>query len=880
MTTPFRLKLLSASVGAAIVQLAAAPAQADSAVGVDTMLGNALNPTTINQLRKRDPEGLDAQIYRRTPTGQLYDWPLVPPNTRESSSGWIYSGSIEVGGTGVFGTEDSAWFEKYKDLDDGLYLNNFEFEAYQPDSALYVEGLGGALGYDDQFFGFKFGRYNDWRGKLFYQETPHTFTTKYRSLWTTTEDDYLPLRSLTPGGTVNNTTTIANVEEAIEATDFSTLGIVRRKGGLTVEKYLTDTWTLLGSYSLENREGSRPFGAVFGGGGGGGNVEIPEPIDYDTHDIWAALRYDDGVNNVNLGVTASLFRNNHDTLTFENPLYINAQNGFNPTTFKTGTYDLYPDNDYWNVKGEYARSMPDFYNGRLTALASFSWMTQDDDLIPWTMYDLAGGRIDGIPTGNQWNTLDALTRDSADAEINTMLFDVGMSLRPTDKLGLQGKIRYYEMDNETEFFACNPLTGQWGRLINDGSGDNLESAYTAAGCDLAAAQAYGMANGIVAGSGRTVLRNVPFDYGQWNFVLGGDYRLTPSSTLTGTLEREEIDRDGTRERDTWESSFKLGYVNRGFQFGTLRLSAEYAERRGDDYNTNAYYDFTAESLGPEPTTGQVRDWIHDVNGLQKFDLADRNRWVLNGRLNLIAADPLDIGLTANYKDDEYPSSEFGRTDHFSVGSGSIDVNYQPSDKLGLYGFYTYQRSHIEQTNVQASGGGQGCTIGRNVYGVLVTENNWHQVCANVSPTNPLWPQGNVWSVEGQESNNVFGLGGTYDFGVARVSLDYSFIDGVYQNDQSYNPVFRGDSAETVALIGGGFPNYEYTQHILDLSAFFPISKNLGIRALYRYEEGTIDDWHYDGVYENPTPTNNTVYLDSGLEDYHNSVVGLFLHMSF
>lgn len=113
-----------------------------------------------------------------------------------------------------------------------------------------------------------------------------------------------------------------------------------------------------------------------------------------------------------------------------------------------------------------------------------------------------------------------------------------------------------------------------------------------------------------------------------------------------------------------------------------------------------------------------------------------------------------------------------------------------------------------------------------------------------------------------------------------MSLDYSFINGVYDNDQSYNAVAQGFTEEEVALIGDGFPNYEYTQHILDLSAFFPISKNLGIRALYRYELGSIDDWHYDGVEENPVPGGGQVSLDSGLDDYQNSVVGLFVHMSF
>jgi len=868
MTTPFRLKLLSSCVGAAIAQ-AGAPALADSAVGVNTMLGNALNPTTINQLQRLDPEGLDARTNTRTPTGQQYDWDPLPREQRTSSSGWIYSGAAEAGGIGVFGDDDSAWFEQYKDLETGLYLNNFWFKAHNPDSAYFFDGVGGALGYRDQFFGFKFGRYNDWYGKLFYQETPHTFTSRYRPLWTEKDDADLKLGSLAPAASTN-----PEIAAEIEATGFTDLKIVRRQGGLTLEKYLTDSLKLLGSYSLERREGSRPFGAVFGNRGGTGGLEIPEAIDYDTHDIWAALRYEDGVNSANLTVTGSLFRNNNDTQTFENPVIASTDFGFDPVI---GKYDLYPDNDYWNIKGEYARLLPDFYDGRFTALASFSTMKQDDDLIPWTPFgpDAFTGLSDGA-----WNTTASLTQDSADAEIDTMLFDVGLSLRPTDKLGVKGKIRYYETDNKTDFVSCNPQTGEWGRLGLDGGRNGLDGTYTGfpdTYCNQAATRELG----IVPANGITAIRTVPFDYSKLNYVLGGDYRLTPASTLTANLEREEIDRNDKRERDTWENSLKLTYVNRGFSFGTLRLSADYGERRGDDYLTNPYEEYLNASLGPLPTNpgDNLGGWLHAVNDMRKFDLADRNRLNLNGRLNMIAADAMDIGLTLNYKDDAYPDSDLGRTDHHWVGSGTIDVNYQPSERLGLYGFYTYQQSHMEQSNVSSNGGGS-CVVGSVIDGAVVTAGNWRSVCANVSPNNPTWPTLNVWSVEGEERNNVFGFGGTYDLGVALLSLDYSFIDGVYDNDQSYNAVAQGFTAEQVAYIGDGFPNYEYSQHILDLSAFFPISKTLGIRALYRYEKGSIDDWHYDGVVENPVPGGGQVSLDAGLDDYSTSVVGLFVHMSF
>ena len=71
---------------------------------------------------------------------------------------------------------------------------------------------------------------------------------------------------------------------------------------------------------------------------------------------------------------------------------------------------------------------------------------------------------------------------------------------------MKGKVRYFDTDNSTEFFACNPLTGQWGRLLNNGSGGSfvtpnltagnnppgtLNTGYNGTGCNYGAARRWG-----------------------------------------------------------------------------------------------------------------------------------------------------------------------------------------------------------------------------------------------------------------------------------------------------------------------------------------------------------------------------------------------------
>jgi hypothetical protein len=921
MMESFRFKTMACCVGAALGSLTTTGTLADSATprGTTTVLGNALNPGLLNTVPARDSEGLDAQAFPRSPTGFLYGWPKLPPETKETESGWLYSGQAELGGLGVFGDTDNAWYLKYKDLESGPYLNDFSFQANQPGTARFFETYGGGIGYSDQFIGAETGRSNDWKLDLFYNEIPHEFTSSYRLLWNGKGSEDLSLGGLTPGGTVDPIATQASIQETLTRVEESDLGLVRKQGGLNVEKYITNDWRVFGGYNLETREGERPFGAVFGGAGGGGNVEIPESIDYETQNFIAGLRFDDGLNNLNLQAEASLFRNRTGTMTFENPLLItpNTIVGIAPTTFTSGRYDLYPDNDYYNILGEYGRSFPDFYNARVTAVGSLAWMKQDDDLIAPTTFSLAGGSINGISTENVWNTPQANSKQSADAEINTRLFSLGLVMSPTDKLDVEGKIRYYETENKTEFFACNPLTGQWGRLLNDGSGGSfvvpnpvpgnnpsgtLPAAYDQAGCNVAAVQALGL----VPSAGNVKIRNTPYEYKQMNYVLSGDYDLGRASSLNLTLEREEFDR-AYRERDqTWENSLELGYTNRGFSFGTIRVSAEYAERRGDSYRIQADPNAGSAIFGPVPVANgtNVASWIHAPSGLRKFDLADRDQMTLNGRLNVIATEAMDVGLVLQYQNNDYPDSDIGLTDRYRIGSASLDVNYQPSAALGLYGFYTYQQGNMKQSGIQSLS----CVIGSYYYfysdGSIATNTtgiapppvnagvslrdqarvsgtNWQSLCGDASPINPLYNTERAWSVESDEYNHTFGVGGRYDFGWARVELDYTYTTGVTEIGYSYNPNALGiTSPDTLALIGTGMPNLKTTQQFADLNLIVPINKSVAVRALYRYETGSIDDWHYDGVSENPMPTVNTLYLDSGPQDYSTSVVGLFVQVTF
>ena len=885
--------------------------------------GNALNPAPVNPStagRWLDEEGIGTRIpAARTPSGQLYNMPLDPGAEEEDApqSGWRTSGFVEAGGIRIGGDERAAGFRQYKDLKDGAYLNLFGFMAEKPDAARFLEATGGAVGMDDQFYRLRFGRYNDWRVTAFYDGIPHVTTTRYRSLWNGVGTGNLALATLTPGGTTNAATTQSNILDALAATGESSLETIRKRAGVRVEAALGEAWKVHASVTDEKRKGARPFGAVFGGGGGGGNLEVPETIDYDTLDLVAGAHYTGAASSFNLRASASFFRNEVDAMVFQNPLFIslNGTNGLAPATFTHGRFDLAPDNQHFNVKGEYARVLPQPFRGNFTAAVAVGSMRQDDNLMAPTDLPLTGGTVaaGGASLANAWNTPAALSRETARARIDTALADFSLAMKPAAALDVKAKLRYYETDNAMQYEACNPLTGQWGRLLNEGSGLSIVTAHAGAGvnpagtspnafnaasCNLEAVRALGL----VPSAGNVPIRSIPADYRQVNASLAGDYRLGLGRSFDALVERETFRRE-LRERDeTREDRIKLGFADRRSFEGTLRVTYEHSRRGGSDYNPDPYAAAGSSSFGPLPAANgvAVQSWFQTFGQFRSFDLADRRQDVLNGRIDYAFHQNLDGAMSVQLKDARYPA-RYGRTGHQRTNSVTLDLNYQSGSAMVLYTHYAHQQGTLEQAGVHPNN----CVIGSRYYfysdgRVLtaaigapppatpegatlvstqdVSAGNWQGVCADAAPASPLFPESRGWDVSSRDRHDVFGFGAKYDLG--RVKLDANFTRALSRTriGYGYNAAALGLSPTQVELAGTGLPDLVYQQNVFSATALVPVNRNLLVRVLVRYETGRYRDWHYDTLDTNPMPANNAAYLDAGPSDYRTTLVGVFLHL--
>ena len=1015
MATRPRLKTLVACMGVAIAQWGSGSAYADSAVGVDMANGNTLNPPGRSAMpRALAADGADTVL--RSPTGQLYGLPSeVDDEVNKTEGGWEYKGGIEAGVVGGDAGIKDATFRKYKDLKNGAYLNYFVVEGEKPDTANYASAFGGGTGQSDQFYGVQMGRYNDWKLKLFYNETLHVFSTNWKSLYagegtgnlTMAGANYkaVPVTSAaqatqlgfaqTTNGNTNTGTTAAPVwstalsnctaaapcwyykpdtgaaqlysngaallgingvtgnipttagdgsatsntvvttaqggqalaiQNYLATVPESEIGLVRKKAGARYDVTLSDNWKGYASYTREQRTGVRPFAM----NEANISTEIAEPIDYLTHEFLAGLQYADKLTQANVRVMASVFKNNIDTLNVQYPLL----NSITPyAAIGTATYDLYPDNSAYNVKGEFARSLPDFFKGRLNASVSFGSSLQDDVLqapiSPAQSAQLAAAGVTTFGTAaansgyaagsalvSNWNTTAALSQQSAKQRIDTTLVDLGLSIRPTDDLSIKGSYRNHNADNKGGYTAYNPLTGQFGRGPADGNGTGLDlivglqpgatpgkagSCYIPPGFSANALTntcQFGLAGAVANGS------NIPV-YGQArsnrqiNYGVTADYDLTRTSSVNAAIEREEFNRT-FRERDqTWENKVKIGYVNRALGDTTLRTTLETASKRGSDYNYRTFGDLGTGLPGLDPATqiamagtlgytafspagGAVANNANLFNRysyyFRKYDQADRDQNIFNARLNILASEELDIGAVVQLKDVKYPDSFYGlETD--KLNSLTLDMNYQPATGTNITAFYSYQRG----TKFMSLNSGAALSPVVNTCTAANLATYGYSACSdNVNGVGGTRPLSAAWAMNTDDNNNMFGIGFQTAVGTVRLGVDYTYMNSSTNVDYTFGStaisgVLATQQAQAL-IAGSALPSMTYTQQTLNFNALIPMSKKLTLRVFDRLEIGQVKDWHYDGVLTGVMANydSGTLLLDAGAQNYRANVIGLIL----
>lgn len=843
---PLSRHVLSSTLPVIAGALLASSALASSAVGISVGQGNSLTPRGRDVFCRADPQGLSIfnDAPRRTPTGWLYDSPCAPALVEDDASSdtnkWDFSIDAEFGALVTSGDENAALFREFADWSDGALLSAFRLNAERGRDQFSITA--GGIGRDDAFGTLSYDRWGAYSVKAFFDKIPHTWGTNARSPYNGIGTGVLSLPPELPPGTNEP----ADVLAAFASLKPFTLEVDRERTGLLAEHTAIRDWKFFANYLNEDRDGTKPFsGGLFfsffpiGSLGVGGGMELAEPNRYRTQDFAVGAQKFNGDWQMNFTATGSFFRNQVDTLTFDNPWFLNslAPPPTGPYVATRGRTDLYPDNDSYRVKAEASRALP--WNGQFTGSLSRGSMRQDDALIPFTISSGIGGTAPQPINFDLWNTVDALPRRSAEARIDTTTAQARLRFTPSQPLAISIDYRFYDEDNKTPIFeARNALTGEYGMILVDGvqgSAVPFEIPVFTPG---------------VPGDPAFHYRSIPFETQRQTLETSADYQLGRYQRASLTYTREQIDRKFREVAETVEDRVRLIWSYRGWEAATLRLEGQYASRDGDGYNPDPYEEFYSSSLPGATPASPLGFTPHTLASLRKKDVADLRRTKLESRLNLMINDRTDGFVSVQYQEDDYPDSSAGLTGE-RLTAANVELNFTPGASFSYYAFASWQQRKTSQANINDAGVGLG---------------------PDPNPGGPTFPLANAWSADSEDEDRTAGAGATRSVGPVDLRLNLSYVNTSTAIDYAYASLGALANPQLGADAGSAFPDLTFERAIAQLDARWPLTKVSSARFYYRFEHGRVRDWHFDGL---NNVVNRVMFLGLVPEDWDTHTVGAF-----
>jgi MtrB/PioB family decaheme-associated outer membrane protein len=525
------------------------------------------------------------------------------------------------------GDNESSKFTEYSDFN--LVTGEWDLK-YEKENEYRIETDAQNVGQDDQYYSLGVNQYGKFKAGVSYDEIPHRYTFDVKTLYSGVGSGNLTLPDSLQSDLQNGVITI---DQAFNSAVSGDPEFDRKTTKLNFEWLAKDPFSFRTEFSYEKQDGTRPmfgsFGTAFT------PVELFEPIDNETYQIKLIAEYAKLPFFLNATYHYSNFKNNENTLIFDNPFRA-TDAILGPSR---GRIDLAPDNDYHNasVSGSYT-DLP--FKGRISGTAAWGWMRQNDDLIPYTI--------------NTAIAAPALPNDSADAEVKTSLYNVMLSARPTNKMHVKGRFRYYEYDNDTQEINFPGFV----------SSDDFFDA--------------------------TPIVNQPVSYKKMRAKTDLGYDVWKRSRLNLGYTYDRIEQTN-REVDTIQDHIFSGAIDTNpSSWLSLKASYERTERDISNYDFDVYL-------------GGGLD-LEQLAGLRKYTEADVSRDRVQFLANVFPVEPLAFSGSFIYGRDDFDKSAFGLTDdeHYIL---SLDADYALTDRLHLNAFYSYEKYENTQKGFGEFDGG-------------------------------------------------------------------------------------------------------------------------------------------------------------------------------
>ncbi len=541
---------------------------------------------------------------------------IWPAKARTSLFGPNPFGNVEVGVRNIGGDTRSSKFQEYRQIPEGVFLGRLYFSAENADKTAFLEFRSREVRERDQNFFLAAGLTRTVRLEVEWDEVPHTFSTTGSTVFSTSGNGVFTVNPAVRPGLVSAGSVATFAPAAAVPQE---LGIRQNTGRAFLRLTPSTNWDVRLQYADEKQTGTRPFGVTFAFNPN----ELPEPIDYRTHQFSTSAEYAREGSVIQVGYNLSLFRNRVPTLTWENPFVLTDTVG-NPSM---GQLDLYPNNDAHNLSVTAATKLP--LSGRVAATVSTGWMLQNDQFLPFTINTALAPLLPALPAR------------SLDGRIRTVLMNYGASMRPAKRVTLTGRYRLYDLNNQTPALIFSSRAAYDTSVSTDAR------------------------------------RNVPYAYSRQNGGVDLSVQLARGVSAKALFEREVWNREHREVEHNADNSYggALDVAPNGWL--NLRTSYRRSIRRTNDYDAErtAHFGFPFGETG----LGQLEE-------LRKFDQADRDRDRVDGIVQITPLEALSFGVSYGVANDDFVNSDYGLLFNKS-NTASFDVSYSPVAAVAFYAEY-------------------------------------------------------------------------------------------------------------------------------------------------------------------------------------------------
>jgi MtrB/PioB family decaheme-associated outer membrane protein len=442
--------------------------------------------------------------------------PAAAPPT--ATTAWTGAFDFGVRGTSVDG--DAARYERYRDLSDGLFLEDLRMNREQHGWLLGLTA--DHVGRRDQRYYFDLDRPGKFRSWFLWDQIPMLLSRTTRTLFTGAGSDVLEIDNALQARVQADPAAIAPVFNQF-GTEFEirTRRLIAEGG---FEYLPSSALTVTATLRHTDRKGSIPFGGSFGHSS---LVELPAPTDHTLMEADAGAEYVRDRLLLRAAYTGSFFQNDFTSVIFDNPFRLIDS----ASASAHGRLALAPTNSYNGVNGLASVKLP----GRSRASAFVSVGTLTDGGDPIVAQSINSALSPAPPS-----------RTTVNGETRTTAVNLTFVSRPTRYVDFTAGYRQYDFDNRTPEFAMTQ------RVSYDNAVSTVDPP----------------------------VHTEPF--GVVRHTADADLKLIPMRGISAGVGFTRLGEDRTHRifESTTDNVVRITFDTVSHQLFTLRTKYEHAERRG------------------------------------------------------------------------------------------------------------------------------------------------------------------------------------------------------------------------------------------------------------------------------------------------------------